>query len=307
MFQKNRILWIALVLLLALPMVVAAQQRPLYSQYQFNGLLLNPAYAGFQKQLNATLQYRDQWVNFEGAPNIQTLSVHAGLSDRKIGIGGLIYRDEVGIHEDFAFYGFYSYQVPTAAGTLSLGLQGGFNYRNDRFDRLNEADGGDPLTGTGQVRFFKPNFGTGVYFYNEKFFAGASIPYMLATPVFELSEVLSEVRDARNYYVMGGVLIELMDNLGYRPTVLLRMQDGSPLGIDINNSLVIHDKVFFGIGWRSGDALFTVFEVQMNDNLRFGYSFDFITSDIRSYATGSHEFMLSYRINLSPNPCLSYF
>ncbi|MEL6535096.1 MAG: type IX secretion system membrane protein PorP/SprF [Bacteroidota bacterium] len=283
------------------------QQRPLYSQYMFNGMLINPAYAGYQKQLNATIQYRDQWVNFEGAPNIQTLSVHAGLPDRKIGVGALLYRDQVGIHEDLAFYGFYTYQVNFLVGTLSLGLQGGFNYRTDRFDLLNEADPGDPLTGVGQVRFFKPNFGTGAYFYNEKFFAGLSVPYLLATPVFELSEVLSEVRDARNYYLMGGMVIDIADNLRYRPTVLVRAQDGSPLGIDINNSLIIHDKVFFGVGWRSGDAVFATFETQLNDNWRFGYSFDFLTSDIRDFATGSHEFMVSYRMNLTPNPCLSYF
>lgn len=292
---------------LGLSQTALAQQRPLYSQYQFNGMLINPGYAGFQKQLNATLQYRDQWVNFQGAPNIQTLSIHAGLPDRKIGVGALIYRDEVGIHEDFGFYGFYTYQIKILSGTLSLGLQGGFNYRTDRFDLLNEADPGDPLTGTGRVRFFKPNFGTGAYFYNENWFAGISIPYLLATPVFELSEVLSEVKDARNYYAMGGVILPITNTLKFRPTALIRVQDGSPLGADVNATLVFHDKIFFGVGWRSEDAIFSVFEIQMSDNFRFGYSFDFITSDIKAYAAGSHEFMLSYRVNLSPDPCLSYF
>ena len=300
------ILLCVVVLLVSVP-ATQAQQRPLYSQYQFNGMLINPGYAGYQKQLNTTIQHRDQWVNFDGAPNIQSVSIHAGLPDRKIGVGGLVYRDEIGIHEDFAFYGFYTYQINFPVGTLSLGLQGGFNYRTDRYSLLNEADPGDPLTAADQVRFFKPNFGTGAYFYNERFFAGVSVPYLLATPVFELSEVLSEVRDARNYYLMGGVILDIADNIRYRPTALVRVQDGSPLGLDINNTLIFHDKVFCGIGWRSQDAVFAVFEVQMNQNFRFVYSFDFLTSDIRNYAAGSHEFMLSYRMDLSPDPCLSYF
>ena len=303
---KNTIYWICLLSLLV-PLTAKAQQRPIFSQYMFNGMLINPAYAGYQKQLNATIQHRDQWINFDGAPNTQSLSVHAGLPDRKIGVGGLIYRDQIGVHEDFAFYGFYTYQLNFLTGTLSLGLQGGFNYRTDRYDLLNEADDGDPLTAVQQVRFFKPNFGTGAYYYNEKWFAGVSIPYLLASPVFELSDVLSEVRDARNYYVMGGMVLDLAENVRWRPSALVRLQDGSPIGVDLNNSIIIYDKVFFGVGWRAGDAVFSTFEVQMNDNWRFGYSFDFLTSDIREYANGSHEFMLSYRMDLTPNPCLSYF
>jgi type IX secretion system PorP/SprF family membrane protein len=285
---------------------VLAQQRPVYSQYMFNGLVINPAYAGSQKQLVATGVYRKQWVNLDGAPSIQVLSVHSGFEKRKIGIGFTLSNDQVGVHNDLSFYGSYAYQIKMRKGTLAMGLQAGFNNLKSDFTKVNAKNGNDPLLNIAYSKL-NPNFGTGLYYSTSTAYLGVSIPFLLTNKVFKETEIITEARESRYYFITGGKVFDLDRKLKIKPSFLLRLQEGAPVGMDINTNLIIDDVVTVGASYRSNDAMVFLFNFQANENFGFGYAYDWTLSALNRYTKGSHEILVSYRINLTNKPCHTYF
>ena len=304
--MDNKINFLILFLFLILSQKAVSQQRPVYSGYMFNGLVLNPAYAGNQKQLNATVMHRDQWVNIEGAPKTQTLTVHSALKKWPVGVGLLVSRDRIGVHDDMSVYGIYSYKIKLPVGTLAFGLQGGFNNTVSDFTRLTVLDPSDPYF-NGTAKKFKPNFGTGAYYSTNDTYVGFSIPFLVNNKVFTVEDVVSEAREARYYFLTGGHVFPLNDDFKLMPSVLLRVQEGQPAGMDINTNLFIADVLNVGASYRSGDAMIFLFELILNQNFRFGYAYDHTISKVRNYTPGSHEIMLNYRINIGKDPCHAYF
>lgn len=292
--------------LLAIAQTVQAQQRPVFSQYMFNGLVLNPAYAGNQKQWVVSLVHRDQWVNVEGAPKTQSLVTHTALEDRPVGLGLLVSRDQIGIHDDYSIYGSYAYKIKLLVGTLSLGLQGGFNYTQSDFELLRRFNLNDPsLTGT-QTRF-SPNFGTGAFYSNSTTYAGISIPYLLNNKVYSGADIISEATERRYYFITGGHVFSPNDFVKLKPSTLIRYQEGQPLGMDLNLNVFLQDVINVGGSYRSGDSMILLFELMLNRSFSFGYTYDHTISRIRSYTDGTHEFMLSYRLKIGNSYCHSYF
>ncbi|MFP4091907.1 MAG: PorP/SprF family type IX secretion system membrane protein, partial [Cyclobacteriaceae bacterium] len=157
---------------------VAAQQNAIYSNFMFNRLAINPAYAGSQDQLNVTAIHRRQWENFEGAPSTSAFSAHKYIKDKNIGLGVMASSDQIGIHRDNRLYLVYAYKIKMKAGTLSMGLQGGFSRLSSDFSQLNLRSDRDAMM-SGMRSDFNPNFGTGVYFSNANVFAGVSVPYLI--------------------------------------------------------------------------------------------------------------------------------
>ncbi|MEL7003738.1 MAG: type IX secretion system membrane protein PorP/SprF [Bacteroidota bacterium] len=219
---------------------VQAQQYPVYSQYLFNGLVINPAYAGSHVQFSATAMYRNQWVNFDGAPKTVALSAHSTLG-RKVGVGFLLTNDEIGSYSNQSLYGSYAYRLRTpAGGVLSMGLQAGFSLTSADFSDLNLNTPGDasfaPFTNK-----LKPNFGVGVFYRNDLFFAGLSVPFLLNNSVSNgLEGAISDIREARYYYLHGGLNLPLSRDrkVIFNPTMLIRSQEGSPLSMDINAGFI---------------------------------------------------------------------
>jgi type IX secretion system PorP/SprF family membrane protein len=283
-----------------------AQQRPVFSQYMFNGLVLNPAYAGNQKQWVVSLVHRDQWVNVEGSPKTQSLVTHTALENRPVGLGMIISRDQIGIHDDYSIYGSYAYKIKMLVGTLSLGLQAGFNYTQSDFERLRRFNLNDPsLSGT-QTRF-SPNFGTGAFYSNNTTYAGISIPFLLNNKVYNQADVISEATERRYYFITGGHVFSPNEFLKLKPSTLIRYQEGQPLGMDLNMNVFLQDVVNVGASYRSGDSMILLFEVLLNRSFSFGYTYDHTISRIRNYTDGTHEFMLSYRLKIGNSYCHSYF
>ncbi len=301
------IVWMCLCLFQGLGIPAAwAQQRPVFSQYMFNGLILNPAYAGHQKQLSVSLLYRDQWVNFDGAPKTETLIAHTAFKDWPVGAGLLISRDQIGVHDDYSIYGSYSYKIGLPVGTLSAGLQAGFNYTRSDFSKLRNGQINDPNF-AGMVVRFSPNFGTGAFFSNKTTYAGISVPYLINNKVVKKEDFLSEAREARYYFVTGGHVFTLSDALKLKPSTLIRVQEGQPMGLDLNANLFIQDIVNVGTSYRSGDAIIFLFEIILNQNITFGYAYDRTLSRIVNYTDGTHELMLTFRRGLGHGPCHAYF
>ncbi|MEK6477880.1 type IX secretion system membrane protein PorP/SprF [Catalinimonas sp. 4WD22] len=301
--QANKFILIGLFLLIVIH--ANAQQSPIYSHFMFNRLAINPAYAGSQDQLNITALHRRQWENFDGAPTTSALSAHTYLKEKNIGIGLLASNDQVGIHTDNRLYLVYAYKIKTKMGTLSMGLQGGFSRLSSDFNKLNLKSEKDALM-TGFKSDFNPNFGTGVYFSNQKFFAGFSIPYLLNNKLSSADEALSQAQESRYYLLSTGVVLDINREIKVVPSALFRVQEGNAVGMDINANVVLSDILTIGATYRTEYAASVLMGLKMSENLSMGYSYDLNTSDIGKYSDGTHEFMVNYRIPYSKR-CHAYF
>lgn len=294
-----------------------AQQRPLQSLYMFDPLLINPAYAGTHVQLSGTAIYRNQWVNFEGAPKTLTASIHSGFRKARVGVGVLFGNDRIGVHSDNSMYGIYSYKIPLSkrknSGVISFGLQAGFNSLKSDYFKTNPRDGAE----IGVISKLNPNFGAGVFFRNANAYAGFSVPYLINNKTLdvidgEFGSVISAAgRQQRYYYLMGGFSKKIAKDVKWMPSTLVRLQENAPLSFDINNMFVLYDVVGLGFSYRLNDSLIGLFELQINENFHVGYAYDITTSDIRLYSNGSHEIMINYRIKIprlhQGLPCPSYW
>ncbi len=283
-----------------------AQQKTVISQYMYSGLLLNPAYAGNQNQLKVDFMYRKQWLNFDGAPTTLTVAAHSSLKNKRVGVGFAVANDKIGVHQDIGFYGMYAYKIPFQSGTLALGLQAGFNQLTADYDQLNLAQNGDIVFSTFDKKF-NPNFGTGLFYSTKTFYAGLSVPYLLENSITSVNGTLSEGREHRYYFLTAGKVIDVNKNLKYIPSMLLRYQQGAPMGFDINMSFMFEEVVNLGISYRSSDAITGMFSLILNENLIFGYAYDHSITDISKYADGTHEFYVNYRISLFREKCHTYF
>ncbi|PIB35616.1 hypothetical protein BFP72_09525 [Reichenbachiella sp. 5M10] len=282
-------------------LTAAAQQRPVFSTYPYNGLSLNPAYAGSLNLFSAIFTNRNQWVNIDGAPVYQSLTAHTVFKENQVGTGINVVRDQVGVHEQYSLYGSFAYKIRMQKAILSMGLQAGFDQRTSNFNELDWFDQNGPYT-TAYVKDFNPNFGVGLYYANRDYFIGASIPYILAPSVFkEVDNVTSQAKASRYYYINAGFVKDLNRHLKINPSVLLRLQDDSPFAFDVNVNLIINEIVYAGVSYRFQDSFSLMTQLVLNENFRIGYAYDIPTSDLYGYTAGSHEIFLNYRIKLKTN------
>jgi len=294
--KKLKIISLVILLTTVVNTLSYSQQKPVYSQYLFNALAINPAFAGSQDQISITALYRNQWVNFPGAPQIQTLSGNSALAKKRIGLGFVLTNDVIGIHRDVSLNLSYAYRIKMPNGNaFSMGLQGGFNAISSDFDRVDAFDVDDPNL-TGFYNNFIPNFGFGTFYTGKDFYAGFSIPSIRNAKV--LQEVVSESRQRRYYFLSAGKVFDLNHKLKIKPSTLIRIQERAPLGIDMNLQFIINQKVSVGNSYRSGDSNISNFEIQFNENFRIGYAYEWVLTKIDNYSRGSHEVMLNYRINI---------
>ncbi len=282
-----------------------AQQGVMFTQYMFNGLALNPAYAGSHDVISATVIGRQQWLGIDGAPNTQTLSVHSPIKNERIGLGMLLLRDQIGITDQLNATVAYSYRIEMDHGKLAMGLQGGIsNYRAD-YNKL--EIGGDPALSRGVVSAWQPNFGAGVYYYNDRFYAGLSVPQLLERvyDAYESSSV--EGRGlVRHYFLNTGYVFDLNDDLKLKPNMLVKMVEGAPVQVDLNANLLIMEVLWVGLSWRSFDSVDGLLQLQLTDRLQLGYSYDFATTkEIQSVDGGSHELSLNYRFTIGHKKSVS--
>ncbi|MGB3848472.1 MAG: type IX secretion system membrane protein PorP/SprF [Tunicatimonas sp.] len=283
-------------LLCLLTFSVQAQQHMMFTQYMFNGLAINPAYAGSQGGLDLTALAREQWVGLEGAPSTQTFAAHAPLRNKKVALGLLMTHDRIGVTDQTGLYGVYAYRIKLKHGTLSAGLQVGFDSYRTGFSRVRTEADGDRHFSVDNVRALLPNVGTGVYYATQRFYAGVSVPQLLnnAYPGHEQSQA----RQFRHWFASAGYVIDLNRDLKLKPNVLLKAVQGAPASVDLNANLLIKETLWVGASYRSFDALSWLVELQASPKLRIGYAYDMTVSPLRQVNSGSHELMLNYRVSL---------
>ena len=285
-------------LALMLPSIAVAQQLPMYSQYMFNGLTINPAYAGTSDALNVSSQMRWQWTGLEGAPRTTTVSAHAPVQRKKIGLGFVVSRDEIAVFRQTSVFGMYAYRLQVGTGYLSMGLQGGFTAFRADYSKVYTLNPDATFQDT--YSQFMPNAGAGVFYYNSLFYAGLSAPLLVANQVANGdAEVFTQ---RRHYFFSSGAVFKLSDRVKVKPNILVKMVDGSPLSVDYNINFLLNDIVWVGASVRPPESVCFLTEVNLNKRFRIGYSYDYITQPmLRSATTASHEVLLNYKISLVKN------
>lgn len=265
-----------------------AQQTPHYSQYMYNGLAINPAYAGSKNYLSLAALYRKQWVDFPGAPETQTFSAHGPVSQGQMGLGFLFVNDKTGkSNKRMDFIASYAFHIETGNGVLALGVQGGIIQFSNKLSELRTFDAGDNIANTDETEMF-PTAGAGLYYYTETFYAGASAPQLLSTDPKSAPTLIN------HFFVTSGIVLGSGENFKLKPSFLLKMAPPAPLSYDINLNAFFGKILGIGVSYRSEDAIVGLLELQLTPQLRLGYSYDMVQSDIKDFAPGSHEIMLGY-------------
>ncbi len=272
------------------------QQDPLYSQYINNPMVINPAYAGLNNNLNASLTYRTQWGGFDGNPTTVNVNGHISLVDNKVGAGLLIVQDKIGNVTNTEFQVAGSYKLQLEDVTFSFGMQAGVINFSSNFSELNLADPGDPAF-AGNENLSKPNIGAGVALKSERYFVGLSVPRLLST-TFKSS--MGEQFDLYNqhYYLFGGYVFNMGTRLRLKPSVLLKSVKGSPLSTDLNFNLNIDQLYSAGIFTRNFNTYGIQLQALLKEQFRLGYTFELPTASSVGTQFNTHEIMLGIRMSV---------
>ncbi len=291
---SNKIKWLLLMGGILVSAASMAQQQPMYSQYMFNMLNINPAYAGSRGVMTATALYRNQWVGIPGAPRTSSFSFDMPLNEKKIGIGFQLYDDRLGIERTTGINAFYAFRFQiTGSGTLSLGLQAGLLNYQANYTEVSTFQPNDPSFAA-NVSGLLPSAAAGVYYNSDKFYIGFSTPALLKTQISynNAAQIASVTSQDLHLYLASGFVMNLNQDLALKPSILLKAVSGAPLEVDVNANLWIQNKLSIGASYRTGDAVVGMVELQLNQQLRFGYAYDKTFSDLGTLNTGTHELML---------------
>jgi len=273
-----------------------AQQDPLISQYMFNGLFINPAYAGSHEFYSATLTFRKQWVNFDGAPMTSIASVDGPIGGKNMGLGLIVMNDQIGVTRQNKVVANYSYHLKIGdKGKLALGISAGASQYSARTSSLTVWDENDIMFTSDQSSGLIPRFGFGAYYFKEKWFAGLSIPTLMAyVPNNRFSMNVNETFLKRHYILNGGLVMPVNEKVKVKPSILFKYLPNAPLQVDLNFSVLINDAIWLGTSFRSGDAVVAIVEYQANNKFRVAYAYDITFSGIRKYSAGSHELLIGF-------------
>jgi len=274
--------------LLAMNIKVQAQQKPMFSQYMFNLMNINPAYAGNRRSLSVAALYRNQWVGIEGAPKTGSLSVDYRGAESNIGFGIQAYDDQIGIERTTGVQTFYSYHVPLGESSLSLGIAGGVLNYTANYTRVSTIQPGDPSFAK-TINGWLPTFGAGVIYSSPKFYLGFSVPDMLKTKINEQGRAdVSSSAPFLHFFATGGLIIRASDMISFKPSFLVKAVGGAPIQVDGNANIWFNNVFSLGVSYRTGDAIVGMAELQASPQIRIGYGYDHTISKLSSYARGTH-------------------
>lgn len=272
-----------------------AQQEVMVSQYMFNGLFLNPAYAGSHHYTSASLLHRSQWVNMEGAPRTSMLGIDGPVMGERMALGFTLVHDQIGVSRDLEMAGHYAYRIRLSQGSqLAFGLKAGLSVYSARLSDLTYWDANDQVFQASIQNQLVGKFGFGVYWSNERSFVGLSVPTLYAADGSITTQAAGALENyfVQHYYLNTGHVFELNEHFDIKPSVLVKYQPQAPVEADVNCNVLYNERIWLGVGYRTGDAVVGMIEYQVNAHLRVGYAYDMTTSRLQRYSGGSHEVML---------------
>ncbi|MEK6452231.1 MULTISPECIES: PorP/SprF family type IX secretion system membrane protein [unclassified Myroides] len=275
---------------------IQAQQDPQYTQYMYNTNMINPAYAGSRGTLNVFGMYRTQWVGLDGAPKTANVSVSTPLGERGLGVGVNFTNDRLGAMDENNISVDLAYAIDLNADyKLAFGLKGTANLLSVDYTKLNIHNPTDPVSQENINNKFNPNIGAGVYLYSDKAYVGLSVPNFLTTDRYDDNDITT-MRQKMHFYLMGGYVFDVSENLLFKPAALVKAVSGAPLQVDLTANFLMYDKFTLGAAYRWDASVSALAGFQVNENLFVGYSYDFETTALQRYNSGSHEIFLRFEL-----------
>ena len=293
----NKIKYILLFIFVLAGLTSRAQQDPMFTQYMNQLLSINPAYAGAKGVTSATLVAREQWLGLDGHPSTQTLFVHSPMNN-EMGIGGSVMNDKLGNVSSTGVFGDYSYTI-TYPGEryLSLGLKAGVSFYSVDLVGL-DMGSGNPIDPAFQENLsFKmlPNAGVGVYLSSPDYYLGFSIPKLISNRIIRTDvEIETISKEQLHAFFMGGYVFDVTRILKFKPYFMVRATPNAPLSIDLTAQFVFIDRLWGGVTYRLGNSFGAMVQVQLNDQLKVGYAYDYTTTELGAYNSGTHEILLGF-------------
>jgi len=271
----------------------------MYTHYMNNTLVINPGYAGSRDALTVTALHRSQWVDFSGAPLTQTLTMHSPLRNEHVGVGFSILNDRIGPTNNTSVFFNYAFIMKlTEKSKLALGLSAGANIFQANLNTLKLNEQSDPVFQYNINNKVTPNFGFGVYYSRERFYAGISVPSLLQNSykVVNPENVNTLVaKEQRHYFFIAGTMLKITNNLAFKPTTLVKLTPAAPVQADLTASFVIMRKLLVGVMYRTGDAFGGLVGLDITEQFHLGYSYDWSYGlETSKYNAGSHEIVLRY-------------
>lgn len=272
-----------------------AQQDAQYTQYMYNTINVNPAYAGSRGVMSVFALHRTQWVGLDGAPVTNAVSINTPLNNSRLGLGVSLVNDRIGPTVENAFSADVSYTIPTSETVkLSFGIKATANLFNLDVDRLNPADANDPSL-QNLNNEFSPNFGAGLYLHSNKFYLGLSVPNFLQDTKYSDNSV-SVFKERMSYYAIGGYVFEISPSVKFKPAFLTKVITGAPIQVDLSGNFLFFDKLVLGGAYRWDAAVSALAGFQISDELFIGYGYDLETTKLKNYNSGSHEVILRFEL-----------
>jgi len=289
------------IIILALTVIgisTMAQQDALFSQYMFNKLVINPAYAGTRNALSLTMVGRQQWVGLDGAPSTFTFTIHSPLKNERIGLGLYCYTDAVGPVRTSGIIPTFSYKVRLGPGQLSFGLQFGVKHMTIDWSKVVMPEANDVayMGQSGDNMILDANFG--MYYYTDNFYVGISSKHLFEQEMgtLELEDGLVYATLLRHFYGMAGVAIPINENLALKPSILVKYVKNAPVQVDINANLLIYQRFWLGVSYRTEKVAVFLAEVLVGNHMRIGYSYDIFLNQLKVTNRGSHEVLIGFDI-----------
>ena len=297
-FKHIKVLMLLAVMLFAYQKSIA-QTEPMYSQYMFNMLGVNPAYAGSREASSFNFFRRSQWIGLQGAPQTTSFSFDQSILNKRAGWGIQFYDDKIGVEKADGINIMGSTRIQVSengilSGGLSLGLM---NYRIDLMNVTGRFTPNDPAFYS-NLNKWTPSLGIGIYYNTDNFYAGVSIPNILKSRLTAFDLIRSGLQkvNQKHIFLTTGFVIPINEDLKLKPSTMIKMVEGAPIEADFNTNIWLRDIIGVGVSYRTGDAVIGMAEIQANQNLRFGYAYDMTISPLKFYNTGTHEIMIRYEI-----------
>jgi len=277
---------------------VYAQQDAQFTQYMYNTININPAYAGSRGVMSAFVLHRTQWVGLDGAPETNTASIHTPIEGSNLGAGLSLVNDRIGISDENNIAADISYTIETSEDyKLSFGIKFTVNLLSVDFNRLTLRKPGDYVISQ-QYNInnkFSPNIGAGVYYYSDKSYIGISAPQFFETKQYSDNST-SVATERMHFYLIAGRVFDINDEVKFKPTALTKLVTGAPLQVDLSANFLFNEKFTVGVAYRWSAAMSAMIGFQITDSFNVGYAYDLETTKLANYNSGSHEIFLRYEL-----------
>lgn len=288
-----------------------AQQDPHYTQYMYNMNIMNPAYAGSKESLSVGLLYRAQWVEIEGAPKTGTLSIHSPVG-KNVGLGLSAITDKIGPVEENNVYADFSYTLNLGGEhRLAFGIKGGATFHKvGLFSDIGNGfvpDPDDPAFSENSSNTYL-NLGSGLFYYNQKFYAAFSVPNMLKSKHLDVTQNGQEYEfgsETQHYFLTAGYVFDLSENTKFKPSFMMKSAFNAPTSLDVSANVLFFNKFELGATYRLEDSFGGMINFAITPSIRVGYAYDHIVSDLNVTTPASHEFMLLFDLNFSKKISIS--